>query len=163
MQSLFYASPHYPPPTPPPPYPIPPIAFPLYCREWAHSIHHLWALLVRQAVADVEVHPQRHSLLPRQHPIVVPGGRFRESYYWDTFWTIRWGRVRVGQGSPCLRVPGVSCPFVCVLFFFSFLVPFRGLFCPCCRRRRRRLSFCLFLYLCCVCVCLFSFYLFRFV
>ncbi|CAM9190475.1 unnamed protein product, partial [Pylaiella littoralis] len=59
------------------------------CREWARSIHGLWALLVRENVADVAVHPQRHSLLPRRHPVVVPGGRFRESYYWDTFWTVR--------------------------------------------------------------------------
>ncbi|CAM9566394.1 unnamed protein product [Scytosiphon promiscuus] len=58
-------------------------------REWARSIHGLWALLVRENVADVDVHPQRHSLLQRRHPVIVPGGRFRESYYWDTFWTIR--------------------------------------------------------------------------
>ncbi|CBJ29799.1 Trehalase N-terminal fragment, family GH37 [Ectocarpus siliculosus] len=58
-------------------------------REWARAIHGLWPLLVRANAADVAVNPQRHSLLPRQHPVVVPGGRFRESYYWDTFWTIR--------------------------------------------------------------------------
>lgn len=64
--------------------------FLFFCREWARSIHGLWALLVRENVADVAVHPQRHSLLARRHPVVVPGGRFRESYYWDTFWTIRY-------------------------------------------------------------------------
>ncbi|CAM9387576.1 unnamed protein product [Ectocarpus sp. 12 AP-2014] len=58
-------------------------------RLWARAIHGLWPLLVRANAADVAVNPQRHSLLPRQHPVVVPGGRFRESYYWDTFWTIR--------------------------------------------------------------------------
>eukprot|EP00903_Cladosiphon_okamuranus_P020327 g18650.t1 len=58
-------------------------------REWGRAIHGLWALLVRKNVADVAANPQRHSLLPRTHPVVVPGGRFRESYYWDTFWTIR--------------------------------------------------------------------------
>lgn len=58
-------------------------------REWASAVHGLWALLVRENVADVAANPQRHSLLPRDHPVVVPGGRFRESYYWDTFWTVR--------------------------------------------------------------------------
>lgn len=59
-------------------------------REWARSLHGLWALLVRRGTDDVALQPERHSLLPRQHPVVVPGGRFRESYYWDTFWTIRY-------------------------------------------------------------------------
>ena len=31
----------------------------------------------------------RHSLLYLPHPFVVPGGRFREIYYWDTYWVIR--------------------------------------------------------------------------
>lgn len=28
------------------------------------------------------------SHLKMRHPFVVPGGRFREFYYWDTFWTM---------------------------------------------------------------------------
>ena len=33
-------------------------------------------------------HQQRHSLLALPYPTVVPGGRFRESYYWDTYWIV---------------------------------------------------------------------------
>ena len=28
------------------------------------------------------------SLILMENPFVVPGGRFREMYYWDTYWTI---------------------------------------------------------------------------
>ena len=31
----------------------------------------------------------RHTLLHLPRPFVVPGGRFREVYYWDSFWIIR--------------------------------------------------------------------------
>ena len=27
------------------------------------------------------------SLIPLPRPFVIPGGRFREAYYWDTYWT----------------------------------------------------------------------------
>ena len=31
----------------------------------------------------------RYSLLYLPHPVIVPGGRFREVYYWDSYWIIR--------------------------------------------------------------------------
>ncbi|VDN03354.1 unnamed protein product [Thelazia callipaeda] len=33
--------------------------------------------------------PQKFSLIPLPKPFVVPGGRFREMYYWDSFFTIK--------------------------------------------------------------------------
>lgn len=33
--------------------------------------------------------PQRFSLIALPKPFVVPGGRFREMYYWDSFFTIK--------------------------------------------------------------------------
>ncbi len=47
-------------------------------------IRALWPLLVRE-------HRQAQdgdSLLPLPHPYVVPGGRFRELYYWDSYFTM---------------------------------------------------------------------------
>jgi alpha,alpha-trehalase len=32
--------------------------------------------------------PPYSSLLPLPHPYVVPGGRFREIYYWDSYFTM---------------------------------------------------------------------------
>jgi alpha,alpha-trehalase len=44
----------------------------------------LWPLLTRRSPA-----PAPHdSLLPLPRPYVVPGGRFREVYYWDSYFTM---------------------------------------------------------------------------
>jgi alpha,alpha-trehalase len=45
--------------------------------------------LGRKCTSDVFNHPLRHSLIAMQHPFLVPGGRFRELYYWDTYWVIK--------------------------------------------------------------------------
>lgn len=44
----------------------------------------LWALLRRDPDAAVP----GSSLLPLPHPYIVPGGRFREIYYWDSYFTM---------------------------------------------------------------------------
>ncbi|HND88263.1 MAG TPA: alpha,alpha-trehalase TreF, partial [Saprospiraceae bacterium] len=46
-------------------------------------IEALWPALTRQPDA-----PKYSSLLPLPHPYVVPGGRFREVYYWDSYFTL---------------------------------------------------------------------------
>jgi len=58
-------------------------------RTWALELNHLWKTLAREQDPDVLRNPQRYSLLPRRHGFVVPGGRFRETYYWDTYWIVR--------------------------------------------------------------------------
>ena len=58
-------------------------------RTFAAEVHALWSSLGRKQSPDVAARPQRHSSLPRAHPLVVPGGRFRESYYWDTYFIVR--------------------------------------------------------------------------
>lgn len=47
-------------------------------------IEDLWELLVRTPHA-VNVNS---TLIPLKYPYIVPGGRFREIYYWDSFFTI---------------------------------------------------------------------------
>ncbi len=44
----------------------------------------LWPVLTRSTV-EVE---KWDSLLPLPKPYVVPGGRFREVYYWDSYFTM---------------------------------------------------------------------------
>jgi alpha,alpha-trehalase len=47
-------------------------------------IRALWTVLTRPPdSADA-----RSSLIPLPHPYVVPGGRFREVYYWDSYFTM---------------------------------------------------------------------------
>lgn len=45
----------------------------------------LWTVLQRQQ--DLAAGPGS-SLLPLPHPYLVPGGRFREVYYWDSYFTM---------------------------------------------------------------------------
>ncbi len=47
-------------------------------------IHNLWAVLKRTPDKAVE----GSSLLPLPYPYIVPGGRFREVYYWDSYFTM---------------------------------------------------------------------------
>ncbi|MGO4395036.1 alpha,alpha-trehalase TreF [Variovorax sp. M-6] len=50
----------------------------------ADHIGDLWPVLTRHPQA----HPLRSSLLQLPHSYVVPGGRFRELYYWDSYFTL---------------------------------------------------------------------------
>jgi len=38
---------------------------------------------------DVRDHPELYSMIYVPNPFIVPGGRFREFYYWDSYWIIR--------------------------------------------------------------------------
>src|SRR5690606_28193278 len=53
-------------------------------RSLVEHIDGLWAVLTRQP----REHPVRSSLLPLPNPYVVPGGRFGEMYYWDSYFTM---------------------------------------------------------------------------
>ena len=58
--------------------------------NFSSQLNSLWYILGRQVHPDVYAHPDRHTLLPLEQPyMVVPGGRFREFYYWDSYWIIR--------------------------------------------------------------------------
>lgn len=57
-------------------------------RAWAAAVHGIWHDLLRCVAPSVLAHPNRHTLLPLPRPMVVPGGRFREVYFWDSLWII---------------------------------------------------------------------------
>ncbi|EGZ25485.1 hypothetical protein PHYSODRAFT_478968 [Phytophthora sojae] len=78
-------------------------------RGWAMELHKLWKVLARVPASAASGEASRssflHSLpiaaapgdpqsaLARQfhgeNVLVVPGGRFRESYYWDSYWIVQ--------------------------------------------------------------------------
>nr|CAI5865772.1 unnamed protein product [Callosobruchus analis] len=33
--------------------------------------------------------PDQHSLIPVPNGFIIPGGRFKEIYYWDSYWIIQ--------------------------------------------------------------------------
>uniref|UniRef100_A0A3B4BIQ3 Trehalase n=1 Tax=Periophthalmus magnuspinnatus TaxID=409849 RepID=A0A3B4BIQ3_9GOBI len=57
-------------------------------REWALNIHQLWKLLGKKIQDSVKDHAELYSQIYMPYPVVVPGGRFRELYYWDSYWVI---------------------------------------------------------------------------
>ncbi|XP_047330419.1 probable trehalase [Impatiens glandulifera] len=58
-------------------------------KEWALKIHDLWKNLSRKVADGVVKQPELHTLLPLPEHVVIPGSRFREVYYWDSYWVIR--------------------------------------------------------------------------
>ncbi|XP_048482628.1 trehalase-like [Plutella xylostella] len=58
-------------------------------RQFAKDIIAIWAKLGRKVSADVKTDPSSYSFLYVPNGIIVPGGRFKELYYWDSFWIIR--------------------------------------------------------------------------
>ena len=61
-------------------------------RTMEEHVRALWPTLTRAA----DVPDPRSSLIPLPHPYVVPGGRFREVYYWDSYFTML-GLVESGR------------------------------------------------------------------
>ncbi|EHH62566.1 hypothetical protein EGM_20924 [Macaca fascicularis] len=57
-------------------------------RVWAGQLHQLWKKLGKKMKPEVLSHPERFSLIYSEHPFIVPGGRFVEFYYWDSYWVM---------------------------------------------------------------------------
>lgn len=57
-------------------------------RQFAKDIVALWKILGRKVKPDVQEHPDQHSLIYVPNGFIIPGGRFREYYYWDSYWII---------------------------------------------------------------------------
>lgn len=57
-------------------------------RKFGRDINNIWPILGRKIKPFVFDQPNQHSLIPVTHPFIVPGGRFKEIYYWDTYWII---------------------------------------------------------------------------
>ncbi|KAK4489225.1 hypothetical protein RD792_005021 [Penstemon davidsonii] len=58
-------------------------------RNWALEVHSLWKNLSRKVSDRVIDRPEFYTLLPLKNPVIIPGSRFREVYYWDSYWVIR--------------------------------------------------------------------------
>nr|AGC92667.2 trehalase-like protein [Heliconius erato] len=58
-------------------------------REFAKVIISIWNKLGRKVQKNVKLQPDRYSFLYVPNGFIVPGGRFKELYYWDSFWIIQ--------------------------------------------------------------------------
>ncbi|KAG6841026.1 hypothetical protein C0991_002574 [Blastosporella zonata] len=61
-------------------------------KAFSQTVHGFWTQLIRGTNASTLCMGGskgcESSLIPLNHTFVVPGGRFREQYYWDSFWII---------------------------------------------------------------------------
>ena len=53
------------------------------------EIDKLWLTLGKRIKEDVKESDAHRTLELLPNSFVIPGGRFREIYYWDTFWIVR--------------------------------------------------------------------------
>nr|QUU43766.1 trehalase [Trichogramma dendrolimi] len=60
---------------------------PVY-RQWVSDLNYIWKALARHMTSDVKKFPDRYSLIYVDNTFIIPGGRFKEFYYWDSFWVI---------------------------------------------------------------------------
>jgi alpha,alpha-trehalase len=58
-------------------------------KLFARSVIGIWAKLGRKVDTQVSANPDKYSFLYVPNGFIVPGGRFKELYYWDSFWMIR--------------------------------------------------------------------------
>ncbi|KZT11812.1 glycoside hydrolase family 37 protein [Laetiporus sulphureus 93-53] len=64
-------------------------------RAFAQTVSGYWTDLVRQTnksatcPAGTEDGPCEGTFIPLNHTFVIPGGRFREQYYWDSYWILQ--------------------------------------------------------------------------
>ncbi|KRT85218.1 hypothetical protein AMK59_227, partial [Oryctes borbonicus] len=57
-------------------------------RKFAKDIVAIWKDLGRKTKKEVRENPDQHSLIAVPNGFIVPGGRFQEYYYWDSYWVI---------------------------------------------------------------------------
>ncbi|KAF2879000.1 hypothetical protein ILUMI_27182 [Ignelater luminosus] len=58
-------------------------------QKYAKELVNLWPKLARKVRDEVSNNSDQYSIIPVPHGFIVPGGRFREYYYWDSYWVIK--------------------------------------------------------------------------
>lgn len=63
-------------------------------KAFAQTVHGYWTQLARSTnqsavCTDYPGGTCEGSFIPLNHTFVIPGGRFREQYYWDSYWIIQ--------------------------------------------------------------------------
>ena len=64
-------------------------------REFSEAVIQIWPDLTRQYAGPSNCTECVNSFIPINRTFVVAGGRFREPYYWDSYWIVE-GLLRTG-------------------------------------------------------------------
>lgn len=86
-------------------------------KRWVSDLNGLWKRLGRKMKSDVKTNPDKYSIIYVPNPVIVPGGRFREFYYWDSYWIVR-GLLRSEMFT---TVKGMLSNFVSMVDRFGFV------------------------------------------
>ncbi|KAF2897943.1 hypothetical protein ILUMI_08231 [Ignelater luminosus] len=58
-------------------------------QKYAKELISFWPKLARKVKNEVSINLDHYSFIPVPYGFIVPGGRFREYYYWDSYWVIK--------------------------------------------------------------------------
>lgn len=58
-------------------------------RNFTSSLMMIWLKLGRKVKREVFQYPERYSFIPIPNGFIIPGGRFKELYYWDSYWIVK--------------------------------------------------------------------------
>ncbi|KAJ8927272.1 hypothetical protein NQ314_020275 [Rhamnusium bicolor] len=58
-------------------------------RDFAKYLVSIWPMLARKIKKRISENQDRHSLIYVPYGFIIPGGRFKELYYWDSYWVIK--------------------------------------------------------------------------
>ncbi|XP_055694077.1 trehalase isoform X1 [Lutzomyia longipalpis] len=86
-------------------------------KEFGRELNDLWLKLGRKMTKQVEEEPDKYSIIHVHNPVIVPGGRFREFYYWDSYWIIK-GLL---YSEMYLTVKGMLSNFLEIISRFGFI------------------------------------------
>jgi len=59
------------------------------CLRMADSVNKCWKSLSRKVSGAVQLEPKPTSKICLPHGFIIPGGRFKEIYYWDSYWIMK--------------------------------------------------------------------------
>ncbi|XP_057669416.1 trehalase-like isoform X2 [Diorhabda carinulata] len=56
-------------------------------KDFAKKLYNIWPKLAKKM--NNLKNPRQHSLIPIPNGFIIPGGRFKEIYYWDSYWIVK--------------------------------------------------------------------------
>lgn len=86
-------------------------------KKFAYELNDIWKLLGRKMKDDVKINEHLYSIIHVPNPVIVPGGRFMEFYYWDSYWIIK-GLL---YSEMYTTVKGMLSNFVSIVDRFGFI------------------------------------------
>ncbi|EDW74002.1 uncharacterized protein Dwil_GK21696 [Drosophila willistoni] len=57
-------------------------------KQFGYKLNELWKELCYRLKDDVQRNPDMYSSIYVPNPFIVPGGRYTEFYYWDSYWIL---------------------------------------------------------------------------